>query len=141
MKVLKSRNGFTLIEVILAMSIAALSLTSLFVIQGNMVTQSARMAVYWNALIDLKNFFWEQEQKVIKPDEKDIRHEKKIGITSLTYQTRALGDRSAYKNIKNLRLIMEQARWSFFGFDNSLDFVGVRLVPEEMPKEEEKGKS
>ena len=140
MKASKNHNGFTFIEVIISMSIAAMSLTALFVMQGNLIRQNTRMISTWHAMVTLKNFFSEQNQKKIKTNEKEVRFEKKVDAFSLTYHAKEVGERSALKDIKNFRFVFEKAAWNYFGFENNLHFIGARLAPEEMPKEE-KGKT
>lgn len=138
MKEAENRNGFTLVETIIAMTIAAFSLTTLLIMQGNLMKEGGRAVASWHALVELKNFFWEQEQQQVKAEDKDVRHEKKTFDATLVYELKKPNDRSALKDIKNFRMVTEDARWSYFGGDYRLDLIGGRLVPE--PKKEEEKK-
>lgn len=133
-------HGFTLIEVLLAIIITAFSLTNLFLLQTHLLNRMGQRIATWHVVTDLNNFYLEQEQKKIKPTEKDILLKKNSNDVHITYHLTMPHERSAFKDIHNFRLVKELAIWHFFGFESSSTLTGARLVPEEIPKEEEKGK-
>lgn len=129
-------SGFTLIEVLLAIIITAFSLTNLFLLQTHLLNRMGQKIATWHVATDLNNFYLEQEQKKIKPSEKNIEFKTKINDVDITYHLTIPHERSAFKDLRNFRLINEFAVWHFFGFESSSTLTGARLVLEEIPKEE-----
>src|SRR5579863_10374838 len=77
------RNGFTLIETILSITIAALVLTPVFVLHSAVLKRVIRGSHAFNALLQGKLFLGQARQKQ-EPDAQEFKLEKKIEEPALT---------------------------------------------------------
>lgn len=72
----KNRNGFTLIEVLFAMMIAALTLTPLFTMFSTILRRVNKSSQAYDYSLVCKNFLYEARQKQ-EPEAQDFSLEKK----------------------------------------------------------------
>jgi len=133
---LKSR-GFTLIEVIIALTVTGLGLTPLFVSQGRLITQTGRSFAAFEGMIELKNFMYTTAQKTAEKQKKIT--EEKNGVT-FSYEVFAPTGNSSLKNIKNIELIKAQAEWDFFAPDGVMFPSAVAVPPKPTESETSKEK-
>ena len=107
-----SANGFTLIEVLLAMAIIGLVLTPIFAIQLAVLRSNARASSTLSRIFLGKQFLVENEFQ-LKPDEQEKRIEKKIDkpATTLTYELKRVPENSALKKFKNILIESVTMQW------------------------------
>ncbi|MFA6066795.1 MAG: prepilin-type N-terminal cleavage/methylation domain-containing protein [Candidatus Babeliaceae bacterium] len=95
-------NGFSLVEVVIALTVFAMIMTSLLALQGTLTTTLARASRRISSCMHVKNFFYEIERKKKESDAKISSEEKKTEAGILTYSEEPLGKDSAFKKLKNL---------------------------------------
>ena len=137
MKIKKVKRGFTLIEVIIALTVAAFGLAPLFISQSRLLEQIGNNFAAWHALVELKNFICttEQAQAALPEPQKKITAERD-GVT-LSYESVKPADNSALKTIKNFELMKATAEWELFR-PSTLTLVSGRSIKPVKKESEEK---
>ncbi len=122
-----SRNGFSFVEVMMAITVIAFSLGMLFTTQVSLIEQSAGALATWDAFVATKNLAIEALEQQEKPE---TNLQKMLDGFSLSYTFKKVDERSSLKNIKQLRITESEARWTLFGFPRSSLLIGARVIPE-----------
>lgn len=130
MKVSEQRKGFSLVEVVMAMTITAVSLTMLFATQGRLLQQGARSVSSWRAMVTLKNIFVEAAEQ---NEQRTEQIERLVDGVTANYTLKKIDERSALKDVKNVRLAHGVARWNVFGFEQRDVLVGAVATAPEQP--------
>lgn len=81
----KNHNGFTLLEAIFALAIAAIVLTPLFILQGNVLQRVSSSAARLQRMFFAQNYIYEIRQDTA-PNVHDSNHEKKIDDPGMLMQ-------------------------------------------------------
>jgi prepilin-type N-terminal cleavage/methylation domain-containing protein len=108
----KTENGFTLIEVLLAMAIIALVLTPIFSIQLAVMRGNSRASQALSRIFLAKQFLVENEFQ-LKPAEQEKKIEKKIEkpATTLIYALKRIPENSALKKFKDVLIESVLMQW------------------------------
>lgn len=108
----KSKFGFTLIEVLLAMAIIGLILTPIFSIQLGVMRSNSRASEILARIFLGKQFLVDSEFQ-LKPEDQEKRVEKKIEkpLTTLIYELKRVPDNSALKKFKNILIESVSMQW------------------------------
>lgn len=102
----KNSSGFTLIEVMLALVIAASILTSIYIMQSGALVGATRFAYRFARIIQAKDFmFFARRKREEAKDQKQFHLEKKEDDpeTYLKYEF-LNSEKSSLKNMKNIYL-------------------------------------
>ena len=99
----KNNSGFTLIEVLLALGIAASLLTSIYIMQSGALVGASRFAYRFARIIQAKDFMLNTRRMREEKDAKQFHLEKKIDDpeTYLKYEF-LNSEKSSLKNMKNI---------------------------------------
>ena len=108
----------------MAMTITAVSLTLLFVIQGRLVQQSARALESWHAMVALKNIFVVSTEK---KEQRDATVEKIVDAVTVSYALKKPSEQSSLKKMKQVQLMQGAARWSIFGVERRELLLGAMV--------------
>lgn len=111
MIVFKNKDGFTLIEVLLALAIIGLVLGPIFASQTLISQSSRRVTNLFSQLFSAKKMLLETGTTLDPAQAIPVKIEKKINKpdTVLTYQLKKIPDNSALKNFKNV--FVESVSW------------------------------
>ena len=111
MRVFKNNNGFTLIEVLLALAIIGLILTPIFLGQAFIVRSNGRASRYLASLFAAKKYLVETELG-LSAQVSEATSEKKIDNprTTLRYELKKIPSVSSLKNFKNV--LIERVSWA-----------------------------
>ena len=131
MKVSQNRNGFTLIEVIVALTVVAFGLAPLFISESRLLNQTGANFAAWSALIDLKNFMCTTAQKRANSEAEQKKITEEVNDITLSYDILQPPDGSSLKNIQNLQLIKATAEWDIFRPGNIISSTWTRYTTSE----------
>jgi prepilin-type N-terminal cleavage/methylation domain-containing protein len=120
----KNLDGFTLIEVMLAVAIMATILTSIFISVGSIMSSVGSFSSHYQRLVHAKNYLidarqHELENKKIGPQTIDYPQ------TTLTYQKERLSGTSAksYKDVFKEKVLIEWTENNRKRTDSLISFV------------------
>lgn len=134
-------RGFTLVEVIIALTITSLGLMPLFLSQGRLIKQTGRDFAAWESMIALKNFMYTTAQKQAGQEKEQKKVTSEMNGVAFSYDIFKSTESSSLKTIKALQLIKASAEWDFFGKDGVI-FVNAMVIPptpEVADKEQKQG--
>lgn len=99
----KSKQGFTLIEAMLAITIIGLVLTPMFILENNVFDGVARMAEKFHRLLFAQNFLYIAQQQE-PPESKKYSLERKEDkpLSMLRYTLLPIAKQSALSSMKHL---------------------------------------
>lgn len=139
MKVFKSpKNGFSLIETVMALTVVALGLTPLFLTQGRVTQDVGTMLASWRAIVALKNEQCDvMRMNVFNGEQPPELREKTVDGIVINFQLKHINEKSSLKNIKNLQLLTSSARWEFFSRPFVVLMARGVVVPEKQEANEE----
>lgn len=108
----KNRNGFTLIEAMIAVAIAAIILTPLFILQGVVLQNVDRVSRKLHRIFFAEDFLYEARRSMV-PEIRVFTLEKKIDdpATVLQYKFGPLDKKSALGAINNLHVERVTITW------------------------------
>ena len=101
-----NKHGFSLIEVMIALTVFAVIMTTLFTLQATLLSTASKAWKKVENIIIMKNYLYEMEQKNIHAQEKLMSDEKKTEYAVITFSEQSLSKNSVFKKIK--RLMLEQ---------------------------------
>ena len=126
----KSHSGFTLPEVLIALVIIGISITTILGLQGTLLTTVFRTSQNIEHSIEMKNFFYEARLKQFALEDKV--HEKIIddGRVRLTYQVRKINEKSALKKLDSLVIELIEAHWKVGNQEKVDSMISFLYKPE-----------
>ncbi len=104
-------NGFTFVEVIIAVAIIGMVLTSLFTLQTGLFNSTFNNYSKISRIFFIKNFFFNFETREKLNKNKIIKKELKDPPTKLTFELKNLNEKSAVKKYENIFLLKSSASW------------------------------
>lgn len=123
----KGPDGFSFMEIILAMAILGIVLTGLFSLQSGVFTAATREHSIISRIFFIKNMFFDTElnKKLVK--EKNVTKNLADPVTKLTYQASKPNDKSSLKRFENINLLKAKGSWTLFrDYDETLVTVVFR---------------
>ncbi len=98
------KNGFTLIEVLIAVAMVGLLLSPLFIAQESIFINVVKRARNFERIIKAKNFYWSAKQKADKQEKPEFTLDKKLDdpVMTLKYEVTPQSQKSALKNFKDV---------------------------------------
>jgi len=98
------KNGFTLIEVLIAVAMVGLLLSPLFITQESIFLSVAKGAQSFGRIIKAKNFYWSAKQKADKQEKPGFTLDKKLDdpIMMLKYEVTSQSQKSSLKDFKDV---------------------------------------
>ena len=131
------RQGFTLIEVVLALAITSTTLVALFTLQATLFRSTFSsynriIRLYW-----IKNLFVENMQNPLKAGEKRESAVRRPAI-NLTIDARSIPQESDASSYSRDLLVTALGSWQYFGRTTKEKLVSFFYVPPEPPKKESK---
>lgn len=112
----------------MALAVASFGLTMLFVTQGKLLEQVARMVQRWDVAVELSTMLIEASETA-ESSRNNI--EKEARGATLQCTVKKIGENSSLKKIKNLRLVQADARWQVLGFEQRSTLMSALVEPEE----------
>ena len=112
MRVFKNSNGFTLVEVLLAMAIIGLVLTPIFAIQLGVWRSTTRSSQLLARIFAGKKLLVDSEFE-LSPDQREKRVERKLDrpATTMIYELKKIPENSSLKKFKNVLLESVTMQW------------------------------
>ncbi|MEX0848691.1 MAG: prepilin-type N-terminal cleavage/methylation domain-containing protein [Candidatus Dependentiae bacterium] len=136
-------NGFTLIEVLLAMTLVGVVLTPIYSLQNTVFTRVLKMVNAVERMFVAYDFFLDEEN-VLRQNRKKKKEQKKITkkiddpSTELIYEVQDVPKDSALqKNFNNLYIEKTTWDWQEGNKKRSDQFINILFEPP-MPKKQEK---
>lgn len=125
---MESKNpGFSFIEVVIAVIVFSVMITTLFVSQGRMLQRASSTLYQWKALVALKNYWYQAEKKHLNAQVKK-QSSQVDGIFEIQYQPFKIAEDSLLRNKKGLRRFFLSARWDSLGFSREVSLGGFSVV-------------
>lgn len=123
----KNHNGFTLLETVFALAIAAIVLTPLFILQGTLLQRVSDSAIHMQRLFFAKDFLY-RTHKETDPDEQEVDREKKIEDPAMIaqYTLKSIEKKSSLAGIPGLLTQQVKYSWQWQGrgySDNLVTFI------------------
>lgn len=136
-------NGFSLIEVVFAITIAGLLLTSLFTLQNNMFTNVIKDHFKIARIYFIKNFLFDSDniekfKKGVNSKTKLEPIAKKLNEPQMTlkFDLKKINEKSALKKFKNVYIATSTGNWQSIQGQQEEKFINlVYIKPEEKKKE------
>lgn len=94
------KKGFSLVEVAIAMTVAAFMIIALFNLQGMLFKVASNNVRVFNQLVHMKNFFYAMMRKELPGLDDAI--EEQIDNDTMTYILHVPHEKSAFKKIENV---------------------------------------
>ncbi len=135
-------GGFTLIEALMAITILALIITPLFILQGSILRNVTYFSQRLRRVFLAKNFLFEMRIEAEKQQaEQAFALEKKIDepLTQLAYKREKLSKKSALSSLEDLYVERVTATWEQQGQQLTQEIVSI-VHKKPKPKEEKKEK-
>ncbi len=109
----KNKSGFTLVEVLLALTIIGLVLSPIFVIQSSVLRSTSKAAQIFTRLLIAKDFLIDQQFEHADSDQA-VTTERKITVppTKLVFSSKKVPDNSSLKKIKNIMVESVAFEWT-----------------------------
>ena len=109
----KSREGFTLIETLLALSVMALLLTPLYLAQGTILRSVAFVSTKMQRVFFMKSFFFDARAAAEKQEAKEFVLEKKVDdpLMRLKYALSPVKKDSSLARFKGMHIERVRAVW------------------------------
>lgn len=133
----KNKNGFTLIETLLALAIMAMMLLPIYLLQGSAVRNTYRYARQVERIMQAKLFLIDTAITNIK-ESKNLSFDKKIKdpATDLKFEQKKIGENSVLKKFNNLMMQQVNISWTENRVRKSDALVTFVFRPETQKKEE-----
>jgi len=98
------KDGFTLIEVLIAVAMVGLLLSPLFITQETVFLNVVKGARTFERILTAKNFYWLSKQKYENQEKIEFKREKKITDPAmmLQYSVTSQSQKSALKDFKDV---------------------------------------
>lgn len=127
----KNHDGFTLIEAMLAITIAALVLTPVFILQGTVLQSIMRLSHRIERLFLAQQFLYESRN--IKPEAREFSLDKKIEEpqTILKYTMTSVPKKSQLANVPGLRIERVTVKWQDQGIERQDRLISFVYKPEQ----------
>ena len=127
----KNHDGFTLIEAMLAITIAALVLTPVFILQGTVLQSIMRLSHRIERLFLAQQFLY--EARSIKPEAREFSLDKKIEEpqTILKYTMTSVPKKSQLANVPGLRIERVTVKWQDQGIERQDRLISFVYKPEQ----------
>ena len=127
----KNHDGFTLIEAMLAITIAALVLTPVFILQGTVLQSIMRLSHRIERLFLAQQFLYESRN--IKPEAREFSLDKKIEEPQaiLKYTMTSVPKKSQLANVPGLRIERVTVKWQDQGIERQDRLISFVYKPEQ----------
>ncbi len=131
----KNRRGFTLIEAMVAVAIAAIILTPLFILQGVVLQNVGRMSRTLHRIFWAQHFLYEA-RRIKDPEVRDFTLEKKIEDPEcvLKYELKAVAKKSSLSQIADIRKEQVTITWQDQRRTREEQIISFVYKPESPPK-------
>ncbi len=105
------KSGFTFIEVVIAVMIIGMVLTSLFSLQTALFDSTFNNYSKISRIFFIKNLFFNFEAREKLNKNKILKKELKDPLTKLTFELKNLNEKSQIKKFENISLLKSSASW------------------------------
>lgn len=130
------RNGFALMEVIIALAVTALLLTTLMMLEGKVfhrvVSSTARVERFYS----IANMFALTRMTPLEKDQKSWTKTLEDPATKLTYEKKPIDSRSALARFVGLTQEVATGSWQEWGRERSTDIINYRFEPKRKEKKD-----
>lgn len=133
-----NKDGFTFIELILAVAMIGICITAIFTLQTNLLTSVAERADAIRRILYTKNLLYDymlglNPQNIAQPQTKKVEDPN----MQVVLQAKPVPDKSKLRQFQHIYILTGNASWERLGIKYEQPLVTFTLVPPP-PKEEKK---
>ncbi len=125
-----SRSGFTLVEVMIALAITALSLSALAGLEISL-TRSTTKASARLARMERMSYFWNEINAELIPREKRVKRRFDEPLLQCVYEQQQIPKKSSLKDIKDIVIERITGSWIFNDKKRQELLISFRYIPQE----------